>query len=149
MALTTARRHRKRKLKAEINVVPYIDVMLVLLIIFMVTAPLLNLGVDIELPQSNAKPIEQQKDPVIVEVTDDGRYFLTLQGAPAEEIDEQTLLAKVSAFVRQNPEVPVLIAGDRRVDYGTIYQGMVLLQQAGVAKVGLMSAPSDGGATPR
>ncbi len=133
---------RRRRLMGEINVVPYIDVMLVLLIIFMVTAPLLNLGVDIELPQSNAKPIEQQKDPVIVEVTADGRYYLTLEGSKAEEIDEQTLTAKIGAFVRQNPQVPVLIAGDKRVDYGTIYQGMVLLQQAGVAKVGLMSAPS-------
>ncbi|MCB1552752.1 MAG: protein TolR [Xanthomonadales bacterium] len=144
MSASFSGRHRKRrKLKAEINVVPYIDVMLVLLIIFMVTAPLLNLGVDIELPQSNAKPIEQQKDPVIVEVTEDGRYFLTLQGAPPEEIDEQALMAKVGAFVRQNPNVPVLVAGDRRVEYGTIYHGMVLMQQAGVAKVGLMSAPGD------
>ena len=143
MSASFSGRHRKRrKLKAEINVVPYIDVMLVLLIIFMVTAPLLNLGVDIELPQSNAKPIEQQKDPVIVEVTSDGRFFLTLSDARAEEIDEAGLLAKVSAFVRQNPQVPVLVAGDHRVDYGSIYRGMVLMQQAGVAKVGLMSAPA-------
>ncbi|MFA5684005.1 MAG: protein TolR [Lysobacteraceae bacterium] len=143
MSASFSGRHRvRRKPKSEINVVPYIDVMLVLLIIFMVTAPLLNLGVDIELPQSNAKPVEQQKDPVIVEVTQDGRYYLTLQGAPAEEIDAQTLQAKIAAFVRNNPEVPVLIAGDRRVDYGTIYQGMTLLQAAGVAKVGLMSAPA-------
>ena len=145
MSAAFSGRRRRRKLKADINVVPYIDVMLVLLIIFMVTAPLLNLGVDIELPQSNAKPIEQQKDPVIVEVTQDGRYFLTLQGAVAEEIDEETLVAKVAAFARQNPQVPVLIAGDHRVDYGTIYRGMVLMQQAGVAKVGLMSAPGDAG----
>jgi biopolymer transport protein TolR len=143
MSASFSGRRRKRKLKADINVVPYIDVMLVLLIIFMVTAPLLNLGVDIQLPQSDAKPIEQQKDPVIVEITHDGRYFLTLEGAPPEEIDEAGLLAKVSAFARQNPQIPVLIAGDRRIDYGTIYQGMVLLQQAGVAKVGLMSAPAD------
>ncbi len=133
---------RRRKLKNEINVVPYIDVMLVLLIIFMVTAPLLNLGVEIELPESNARPIESEKDPVIVEITDDGRYFLTLQGAAAEELDEAALVAKIGAFVRQNPQVGVLIAGDRRVDYGTIYQGMVLLQQAGVPKVGLMSKPA-------
>jgi len=133
---------RRRKLKNEINVVPYIDVMLVLLIIFMVTAPLLNLGVEIELPESNAQPIDTEKDPVIVEVTHDGRYFLTLQGAPTEEIDEAALVAKLGAFVRQNPQVGVLIAGDRRTDYGTIYQGMVLLQQAGVPKVGLMSKPA-------
>jgi len=132
---------KKRQLKNEINVVPYIDVMLVLLIIFMVTAPLLNLGVEIELPESNARPVESQKDPVVVEVTEDGRYFLTLEGATAEEIDPETLVAKVGAFVRQNPEVQVLVAGDRRTDYGTVYQGMVLLQEAGVAKVGLMSKP--------
>ena len=99
------RKRTKRKLKNEINVVPYIDVMLVLLIIFMVTAPLLNLGVEIELPESNARPVETQKDPVIVEVTSDGRFFLTLQGAAAEEIDAESLVAKVSAFVRNNPEV--------------------------------------------
>jgi biopolymer transport protein TolR len=132
----------KRKLKNEINVVPYIDVMLCLLIIFMVTAPLLNLGVDIELPESNARPVETQRDPVVVEVTSDGRFFLTLQGAAAEEIDPETLVAKVGAFVRNNPEVQVMVAGDRRTDYGTVYQGMVLLQQAGVSKVGLMSRPA-------
>jgi biopolymer transport protein TolR len=136
------RARKKRKLKNEINVVPYIDVMLVLLIIFMVTAPLLNLGVEIELPESNARPVESQKDPVVVEVSEDGRYFLTLQGASAEEIDAEGLVAKVGAFVRQNPEVQVMVAGDRRTDYGTVYQGMVLLQEAGVSKVGLMSKPS-------
>ncbi|MEZ5544110.1 MAG: protein TolR [Lysobacteraceae bacterium] len=137
----SARTRRKRKLKAEINVVPYIDVMLVLLIIFMVTAPLLNLGVDIELPQANAAPMEQQKDPVIVEVTRDGRYYLTIQGQNAQEIEAEALKERIAAFVRQNPKTPVLIAGDTRVDYGTIYAGMTLLQQAGVARVGLMSQP--------
>ena len=73
-------RRKKRKLKAEINVVPYIDVMLVLLIIFMVTAPLLNLGVDIELPQSNARPLEQKKDPVVVSLDRDGNLWIVLQG---------------------------------------------------------------------
>ncbi|MBK9495288.1 MAG: protein TolR [Aquimonas sp.] len=139
----SARSRKKRKLKAEINVVPYIDVMLVLLIIFMVTAPLLNLGVDIELPQSNAKPVETQKDPIVVEVSSDGRYFLTLQKASSEELDAETLVAKVGAFVRQNPDVQVLIAGDTRTDYGTVYQGMVLLQEAGVSRVGLMSKPAE------
>ncbi|MDX2300001.1 MAG: protein TolR [Xanthomonadaceae bacterium] len=139
-------RRKRRKLKAEINVVPYIDVMLVLLIIFMVTAPLLNLGVDIELPQSNAKPLEQAKDPVVIAVDAEGHYFLTLEGVPKEAIAADALVAKVSAFVRNNPEVPVLVAGDQQVGYGTVYEVMVLLQQAGVAKVGLMSQPSDAGA---
>ena len=139
--MAVAYKRRKRKLKNEINVVPYIDVMLVLLIIFMVTAPLLNLGVDIELPQSNAKPMEQVKDPVMISVTADGSMYLTLEAAAREQVDAETLVAKVSAFVRQNPQVAVLVGGDTSVDYGTIYQVMVLLQGAGVAKVGLMSQP--------
>ena len=136
-------RLRKRlKLKNEINVVPYIDVMLVLLIIFMVTAPLLNLGVDIELPQSDAKPLEQHKDePVMVDVTADGRLFLTLRDAEPEEIEAGVLEAKVRAFVGQNPTTPVFIRADATVDYGTVYQAMTVLQQAGVPRVGMVSQP--------
>ena len=141
MSASFSGRRRKRKLKADINVVPYIDVMLVLLIIFMVTAPLLNLGVDIELPQSNAKPLEQVKEPVLISVAADGSMYLTIEAAVREQVDAEMLVAKVSAFVRQNPQVAVLVGGDTSVDYGTIYQVMVLLQGAGVAKVGLMSQP--------
>ena len=137
----TGRTRKRRKLKAEINVVPYIDVMLVLLIIFMVTAPLLNLGVDIQLPQSTAKAVQADKEPILVSVDKDGSYYLTLGKAQREAIDAQALVTKVAAFVRQNPQVPVLIGGDQRVDYGKIYQVMVLLQQSGVPKVGLMSQP--------
>jgi len=144
MAMTaTGRRIRKRKLKAEINVVPYIDVMLVLLIIFMVTAPLLNLGVDIELPQSDAKSIQEKKDPVIVSVDADGNLFLTLQGASNEAISADALAAKVGAFVRNNKDVPVFVAGDAKANYATVYEAMVLLQQAGVPRVGLMSQPTE------
>ncbi|NII09974.1 protein TolR [Oleiagrimonas sp. C23AA] len=139
----TPRRHKRRKLKAEINVVPYIDVMLVLLIIFMVTAPLLNLGVDIQLPQSAAKSIDNNQEPVLVSVDDQGNLYLTLGAAKREPVSEQELQTKVAAFVRQNPKVSVLIGGDKRVDYGRIYQAMVLLQQAGVPHVGLMSQPTD------
>src|SRR4051794_12390483 len=134
-----ARNRKRRKLKAEINVVPYIDVMLVLLIIFMVTAPLLNLGVDIHLPQSTAKAVQTDKEPIVIGVDQDGKLFLTLGGAPRESIDSDTLVKKVSAFVRQNPQVPVLIAGDLRASYGQVYEILPALQQAGVAKVGLMS----------
>jgi biopolymer transport protein TolR len=135
-------RHRKRrKLKAEINVVPYIDVMLVLLIIFMVTAPLLNLGVDIQLPQSSAKSLQNDKEPVVVSVDKDGSLYLTLGTSTREPIDADALVTKVSAFVRENPQVSVLVGGDERVDYGRVYQAMVLLQTAGVPKVGLMSQP--------
>ena len=142
------RKRQRRKLKAEINVVPYIDVMLVLLIIFMVTAPLLNLGVDIHLPQSAAKSLQDQKQPVLVSVRKDGGLYLTLSGGKREPIDADALKTKVAAFVKENPQVPVLIGGDVDADYGKVYQAMVLLQQAGVPKVGLMSqptqAPSDG-----
>jgi biopolymer transport protein TolR len=139
-----ARNRKRRKLKAEINVVPYIDVMLVLLIIFMVTAPLLNLGVDIHLPQSTAKAVQTDKEPIVIGVDQDGKLFLTLGGAPRESIDSDTLVKKVSAFVRQNPQVPVLIAGDLRASYGQVYEILPALQQAGVAKVGLMSQPIQG-----
>ena len=141
--MALASRRHKRKLKAEINVVPYIDVMLVLLIIFMVTAPLLNLGVDIQLPQSAAKAIQNDKEPAVVSVDQDGQLFLTLGASQRELLDADTLVKKVAAFVRQNPQVPVYVAGDTSADYGKIYQAMVLLQQAGVPKVGLMSKPPE------
>jgi biopolymer transport protein TolR len=135
------RRHRKRKLKSEINVVPYIDVMLVLLIIFMVTAPLLNLGVDIELPQAKAKAIQSDGDPIVVSVDAAGGYTLRLRDGAKESVDASALVAKVGAFVGQNPDVSVYVAGDGAASYDTVYQAMVLLQTAGVRRVGLMSKP--------
>ena len=144
MAGITARRHRKRKLKAEINVVPYIDVMLVLLIIFMVTAPLLNLGVDIDLPQSNAKSIQEKKDPVIVSVDSEGHYFLTVKAGSNEAVTAETLQAKVRGIVSQNPDVAVFVAGDAKANYQKVMDALVLLQSANVKKVGLMSQPDQG-----
>ncbi|GAB3026251.1 MULTISPECIES: protein TolR [Oleiagrimonas] len=135
------RRHKRHKLKAEINVVPYIDVMLVLLIIFMVTAPLLHLGVDIKLPQAAAKSLQDEKQPVLVSLDKDGNMYLTLGAEKREPVDAQTLVTKVSAFVRNNPNVSVMFGGDERVDYGKIMQAMVLLQQAGVPNIGLMTQP--------
>ncbi|PJK13316.1 protein TolR [Lysobacteraceae bacterium NML120232] len=138
-----SRRYRKRKLKAEINVVPYIDVMLVLLIIFMVTAPLLNLGVDVELPQSQAKSIQDKKDPVVVSVDRAGRTFLTLQGDANREMPYQEMLERVGAFVRQNPQVAVYVAADKNASYQTVYDVLNDLQGAGVPRVGLMSTPAE------
>ncbi|HET7560993.1 MAG TPA: protein TolR [Rhodanobacteraceae bacterium] len=134
------RRQRRRRM-AEINIVPYIDVMLVLLIIFMVTAPMLNLGADIQLPQSAAKALQDEKQPVMVSVDQQGEVYLTLDKSPREKVDDDTLVKQVSAFVKQNPKVSVLLGGDKRVDYGRVNQVLGLLQQAGVAKVGLMSQP--------
>ncbi len=145
MAMSTSGRGsgRRRRAMADINVVPYIDVMLVLLIIFMVTAPLLNLGVDIELPKSNAAKLEQQKEPILVSVAQDGAMYLTLGIGEREAVDADTLKTKVAAFLRQNPQVPVLVAGDGRGEYETVYGAMVLLQEAGAPRVGLMSQPVD------
>jgi biopolymer transport protein TolR len=126
---------------AEINIVPYIDVMLVLLIIFMVTAPMLNLGADIQLPQSAAKALQNEKQPVLVSVDSQGKVFLTLGKSPRQQVDDQTLVKDVSAFVKQDPKASVMLGGDKRVDYGRVNQVLGLLQQAGVAKVGLMSQP--------
>jgi biopolymer transport protein TolR len=146
MALTaTGRRVRKRRLKADINVVPYIDVMLVLLIIFMVTAPLMNLGVDIDLPQSNAKSIEEKKDPLVVSVDKSGAYFLAVKAGKNEAIDAADLEAKVGAIIRQNPKQAVFVAGDGDANYQKIMDVTVLLQRAGVEKVGLMSQPQPQG----
>ncbi|WP_386067543.1 protein TolR [Tahibacter sp. UC22_41] len=139
--MQTTRRKRK-KLKSEINVVPYIDVMLVLLIIFMVTAPLLNLGVDIELPESAvAKSLNVDKDPVVVTVDQAGKLYLTLPKAEREEVSADVLKTKMTAFVRVDPKQPVYVAGDGKTEYGKVYEAMALLQAAGVPKVGLMGQP--------
>jgi len=141
VSYTPPPRHRRRPM-AEINVVPYIDVMLVLLIIFMITAPLLNLGVEIELPESAAEPLETESSEsvVMVTVTGIGDLYLNIDGK-AELIDSQSLQTTMAAFVRRNPQLEVLVGGDRNASYGQVYQVMVTLQQAGVRKVGLMSDP--------
>ena len=140
MTAVSARRHKKRKLKAEINVVPYIDVMLVLLIIFMVTAPLLNLGVDIELPQSTARPLEQKKEAIIVSLNREGKLWLTLQGEKNEPVTEEQMVAKVGAFVRNDKNVPVYVAADSDVAYQKVYDVLTALQtRANVPRAGLMS----------
>lgn len=144
-ALSSSRRHRKRKLKAEINVVPYIDVMLVLLIIFMVTAPLLNLGVDVQLPEAKAKPIEQPKDPVIVVVDSSGNFYLKLKDADVKAIGAGELEARIIGITQQNPEASVLIQGDGRASYQYVYDAMTLLQRGGVKKVGLLGKPEGDG----
>ncbi|MDF3980725.1 protein TolR [Luteibacter sp. PPL201] len=137
---TTHRRH-KRKLKSEINVVPYIDVMLVLLIIFMVTTPMMNLGVDIQLPQTNAKSLQDKKDPVVVSVDAEGQVYLTANGAKREQVSIDEFKKKITAFHDANPELQVLLAGDDRVGYGKVYQILPILQEAGISKIGLMSQP--------
>ena len=137
-------RHRKRKLKAEINVVPYIDVMLVLLIIFMVTAPLLNLGTDINLPQSRAKSLESPKDPIVVSIYADGRYALMLERGKNRELAAADMVAELKAIHAQNKDAVVLVNGASDASYQTVMSGIDLVKDAGIVKVSLVSLPKDG-----
>jgi biopolymer transport protein TolR len=146
-----ASKRKKRRPMAEINVVPYIDVMLVLLVIFMITAPLLNLGVEVDLPKADAEPLdaEQSDEPLVITVLLNGDLYLNaggdLDGTTSGLIDPESLVTTVAAIVRRNPEVQVLVGGDQAVGYGQVYNAMVLLQKAGVTKVGLMSDPLETG----
>jgi biopolymer transport protein TolR len=141
-----ARQRNRKRPMSEINVVPYIDVMLVMLVIFMITAPLLNQGVDVDLPQAEAEPMDDnQQDPVVLTVDAQGRYFLNVGGDPEQEIDAETLLLRTAAVLRQRPRAAVLVRGDSSVDYGLVVAAMSLLQQAGAAKVGLVTEPSGEG----
>ena len=143
MALQAAGRRRKRKLKAEINVVPYIDVMLVLLIIFMVTAPLLNLGTDIHLPQSRAKSLQTPKDPVVVSIYADGGYALMLERGRNRSVGAKDLVAELRAVHRHNDDITVLVNGASDASYQTVMRGIDLIKDAGIAKVSLVSLPEE------
>lgn len=133
---------KKRKAMSEMNVVPYIDVMLVLLIIFMVAAPLISQGVAVDLPRADAEPLaDDQRQPLVASVDRDGNYFLNMgdnQDAPMSAVDLATLVA---AHLQIDPETPVVVRGDGQVPYAQVVQLMVLLQRAGAPKVGLMTQP--------
>jgi biopolymer transport protein TolR len=130
-------RKRHKKLMSEINVVPYIDVMLVLLVIFMITAPLLSQGVKVDLPRAAAQPVESQdQETLVVTVDRRGNYFLD-----DRRISEAELRRKVAAILRLRPKTPVLIRGDRQANYGEVVKAMTLLQSAGAPSVGLLTEP--------
>ena len=138
------RRQRKHKVVSEINVVPYIDVMLVLLIIFMITAPLLQQGVEIDLPQANANPMSQdQHEPLVLTVNKTGEYYLNVGEDIDKPIDGDLIIHRVSAVLKYQPDTPVLVRGDKDVDYGSVTNAMVLLQTAGAEKIGLMTEPPE------
>jgi biopolymer transport protein TolR len=143
MAQSTSRRHRKRKLKAEINVVPYIDVMLVLLIIFMVTAPLLNLGTDIKLPDSKAKALSTPKTPIVVSVYADGRYALMVERGDNREMPGAEITTRLRAIHDQNGEATVLVNGDRDASYQKVMSAIDLIKEAGFQQVSLISRPQE------
>jgi biopolymer transport protein TolR len=137
--------HKRRRLMAEINVVPYIDVMLVLLIIFMITAPLLTQGVQVELPEANAKPIDPEllkdREPLVLSVDRDGRYYLNIGGDEDSPVGEAEVARRAAAVLARDPGTPVLVKADERVPYGSVVRGMVLLQQAGATKLGFLTDP--------
>jgi biopolymer transport protein TolR len=125
----------------EINVVPYIDVMLVLLIIFMVTAPLLSQGVKVELPETDgAEAIDPDPAVIVLSVEPTGEMYLNL-GDPDAPLPGERVVELVSAAMRREPGRPVLVKADRAVPYGRVVEGMVLLQQAGARKVGFVTQP--------
>ncbi len=133
-------RHHKKKLMAEINVVPYIDVMLVLLVIFMITAPLLTQGVKVELPQAPANPVDSSdRETLVVTVDRLGKLFLD-----DREIEPDQLQSKVAGILRLRPQTPVLIRGDRQAAYNEVVKAMVVLQAAGAASVGLVTQTPEG-----
>ena len=142
-------RNRSQKLNAGMNVVPYIDVMLVLLVIFMVTAPMLTTGVDIDLPKAQTKSLQQGTQlPVIVSLKSDGQLYLSTQDKTDEPMSEAALIATLNNLQSQpqyqfdgKPNVNVMINADQNNQYGDIIQLMANLQQAGIQKVGLLTAP--------
>ncbi|MDQ2068509.1 protein TolR [Natronospira bacteriovora] len=146
-------KRKKRRMMGEINVVPYIDVMLVLLIIFMVTAPLLIQGVDVDLPSLDADPIDpdqlQESRPITVTVDRDGRFHLSIGQEDDREVSADELMERVADALGERPDSPVFVRGDRNVDYGSVMEAMTMLRSAGAPGVGLITEPpqrrSDGG----
>lgn len=135
---------RSRRQVAEINVVPYIDVMLVLLVIFMITAPLLQTGVEIDLPDAAATPIAaegEEQEPLVLSVDAEGRWYLNVGEDPEAPLSRDEVLRLASAVLRLNPDRNVLVAGDQAIEYGQIMQAMVTLQAAGAPEIGLMTDP--------
>lgn len=134
-------RRSRRKLASDINVVPFIDVMLVLLVIFMITAPMMNQGVNVDLPKASATPVDESKPAIVVSVDSDGRYYIGQKGhdqlTTLEQLGEQ-----VQDILKGAPGSPVMVRGDNHVAYGDIVVLMATLQRAGVPNVGLLSAPS-------
>jgi len=137
----------------EINVVPYIDVMLVLLIIFMVTAPLLKEGIKVDLPNAGARPIDpaflQKHEPLIVTVDSHGRYFVNIGRSADQPVAEAAVEARAAAVLRRDPATPVLVKADTTVPYGAVVRVMVLLQKAGAAKLGFLTDPERSKPQPR
>ncbi len=129
---------------SEINVVPYIDVMLVLLIIFMITAPLLSQGVKVDLPQVPSKPLPaENKDPVIVSVDSEGNFYISFGENQDSPVSPNDLVNRVGALLKYRPGIPVFVKGDRNVPYGRVVELMAILQGVGVPGIGMITEPPE------
>ncbi len=139
-----SRTKSKHRLMSEINVVPYIDVMLVLLIIFMITAPLLTQGITVDLPKAAAQALdpEANNEPLILSVDRDGKFYLNIGDDVETPVEESTIVERVAAVIRRNAATPVLVKADQSVPYGRVVTGAALLQQAGAEKIGFLTDPS-------
>jgi len=135
------RRHKKkRKLNADINVVPYIDVMMVLLVIFMITAPMLTQGVSVDLPQAASDPVnDQEQEPVIITVDKEGAFYINIGGDDTEQVSREDVFSRVEKILNTTPNQLLLVRGDKNVSYERVVDLMALLQQAGAASVGLVT----------
>jgi biopolymer transport protein TolR len=137
---------RGRRLMGEINVVPYIDVMLVLLIIFMVTAPLLTQGIKVDLPKAGAEPLSEdmsKQEPLILSVDREGNFYINIGSNNESPLADDAILDRVAKVLRRQPATAVLVKADKSVSYGRVVDGMVLLQRAGAVKVGFITDPAD------
>ena len=138
-----ARRHIRSNLRrphrgpvSEINVAPFVDVLLVLVIIFMVAAPLLNIGVPVDLPKATLKPLNESKDPLVISVDAQGKIFIQ-----EAEVPENVLVPRLAALAQANPDLRIFVRGDRSIDYGRVMQVMGMVSQSGFTKVALIAEP--------
>jgi len=142
-----SRKNGRRKPMAEINVVPYIDVTLVLLIIFMITTPMLQTGVDVDLPQAQSKTVESDSEganpPIVISIKSEGQYYIKSDNQTDVPILPEDINARVAEILSNKPKTQVLINADKAVNYGIVVTVMAALKNAGVPTVGLMTKPED------
>ena len=139
-----SRSRNRRRLMAEINVVPYIDVMLVLLVIFMVTAPLITTGVKVNLPKARTGGITgPTTESVVISVDQSGDYYIDIGKEKNQPASDQILYERIRVVLDYKPETPILVRADNSVDYGRVVRAMAIAQKAGAPEVGLITLPPE------
>ena len=137
----------EEEVMSNINTTPLVDVMLVLLIIFMVTAPMLTQGIQVDLPKAGAEPLPDEilrdHQPLVLSVDKRGQYYINIGADHDKPLADQAVVDRVSAVLRREPKTPVLVKADQNVPYGRVVTGMVLLQQAGAPQIGFITDPKE------